>query len=410
MKNWRLIFFIVFFVGVIATTSFFLYTLLIAPSIPTPEQPTVPTTPTETPTQPDITGGLSPSSGREPVLLPDQPDLIPDQPDVIQPGIDEPSIIQPLADISPQDFVLSFDGNVINYYDPEKGYLYKIEDDGAITQISSRLFPEAESVIWAPDSNKTVIEFPDGSNIVYDIAADEQVTLPPHWDSFDFSPQSNQLAFKSLGNDEDSRWLSITSTNGSKAKLIEHIGFEDEKVIVDWSPNNQLIAYYPEGVNGSQQEVFFIGQNAENFKSMMIDGYDLQGMYHPSGNIMAYSVYSVNTLYKPTLWIAPTDPSSIGSTRAPLFLETWASKCDFTASGDQLYCAVPRFLPDGAGIVPEIADDVPYDIYRIDVQSGAKRLIQLPENTSVDKIAVKDDESQLYYTDIQTGQLRILDL
>jgi len=68
-------------------------------------------------------------------------------------------------------------GNDVNYYDPTDGRFYTINEDGEVVAMSSTQFPEVETVVWNKDSEKALLEFPDGSNIIYDFETEDQVTL-----------------------------------------------------------------------------------------------------------------------------------------------------------------------------------------------------------------------------------------
>ena len=77
--------------------------------------------------------------------------------------------------------------------------------------------------------------------------------------------------------------------------------------------------------------------------------------------------------------------------------------------GTTAYCAVPESLPEGAGYVPEVADNTPDLIYKIDLTTGAKTLLARPtgdrNNYTVEQLMVSSDGSVLYFVDKQTGRL-----
>ncbi|MBI4435517.1 hypothetical protein HY630_02500, partial [Candidatus Uhrbacteria bacterium] len=62
---------------------------------------------------------------------------------------------------------LGTDGDSMNYYNATDGRFYAIDKDGNVVALSNTQFPNAEDVKWNKDANKALIEFPDGSNIVY---------------------------------------------------------------------------------------------------------------------------------------------------------------------------------------------------------------------------------------------------
>ncbi len=299
--------------------------------------------------------------------------------------------------------VLSADGSGLQYYDSQTGKFYKINADGKITALTDKIFYQAQSITWSPNKNKAILEYPDGANIIYDFANGEQITLPAHWEDFSFSPDGNQIAMKSLGLDVDNRYLAVASDDGSQARTIEPLGENEASVYTAWSPNNQIIAVHTAGVDLDRQEVFFIGLNGENFKSTVVEGRGFAYQWSPAGDRILYSVYSSDNDLKPLLWTVNAQGESIGSDRQSLGLETWTDKCVF-ASNETAYCAVPESLPEGAGLFPELADEYPDRLYEVNVRTGLKKLIAIPDNDyNMTNLIVSANGYYLYFTDKTTG-------
>ena len=156
---------------------------------------------------------------------------------------------------------------------------------------------------------------------------------------------------------------------------------------------------YTKGVDFDKQEVFFVGLNGENFKSAIVEGRGLETQWSPTGNTLLYSVYHSRDEYKPRLWIVNASGDSIGSGRQNLDINTWAEKCTF-ASNTEVYCAVPETLEAGAGLVPEVANQTKDDLYKIDLTTGAKTLIAVPNGAyNISEIIVPPSQDSLYFTD-----------
>ncbi|MDD5031743.1 MAG: hypothetical protein PHR36_01725 [Patescibacteria group bacterium] len=305
---------------------------------------------------------------------------------------------------------LAGDGSNLQYYSQADGRFYKIDKDGQITTLADKVFHSVESVKWSPDKDKAILEYPDGANILYNFSTNKQITLPTHWKDFDFSPDSSQIVMKSVGLDPDNRWLAITNEDGSKTRAIEEIGEKDETVYPSWSPNNQVIAMYTEGVDFDRQEVFFVGLNEENFKSTIIEGRGFQPQWSPEGDKLLYSVYSSDNDLKPMLWLVGAQGDSIGAGRKSLGLETWADKCAF-ASDTDLYCAVPRDLETGSGLFPELAANTPDRLYKIDTATGLKKLVAIPDGDyNMSDLIISADGRYLYFTDKTTQRLNKINL
>ena len=304
---------------------------------------------------------------------------------------------------------LTSDGKV-QYYDQNEGKFYRIDDKGNIVALSDKVFYGVDGVVWAPDKNQAIIEYPDGNKILYNFQDKSQVTLPAHWQDFSFSPDSGQIVSKSLGMDEENRWLVISNDDGSKATALENIGTNDKNVQVNWSPNNQIVATYTEGLDFNRQKVFFVGLNGENFKSTIVEGRGFESKWSTTGDKLLYSVYSTATDLNPQLWIVGGSGDNIGQGRQSITLNTWADKCTF-ASNDEIYCAVPQTLEKGSGMFPELADKTKDNLYKINLATGGKELIAVPDGAyNISDVMVPSDKENLYFTDKTTGQIYNIDL
>jgi hypothetical protein len=101
-----------------------------------------------------------------------------------------------------------------------------------------------------------------------------------------------------------------------------------------------------------------------------------------------------------------------GGNKKSLGLATWAHKCVFNKDGSSLYCAVPRDLPEGAGLVKELAERSRDDFYKIDAETG--KVSFLAEGAmggyNVENIYVSEDEAYLYFVDKYSHRLRYIRL
>ncbi|KKU13768.1 MAG: Peptidoglycan-binding LysM [Parcubacteria group bacterium GW2011_GWC2_45_7] len=319
-------------------------------------------------------------------------------------GLTQTTALTTFATLTPS---ISSDGSSVNYYNRSDGKFYRIRPDGTLEPLSDRVFFNVSNVTWAPDRNQAVLEYPDGSNIVYNFETERATTLPSHWQQFNFSPRSEALAFLSVGIDEDSRWLATANNDGSGTRPIEPLGNNADKVQVAWSPNDQIIAFSrtgtPRGLN--EQEILMVGKQGENFPALVANGIGFRGRFSPDGERLLYSATSGDEDWKPLLWIAGATPDTIGQGKTPLGLNTWVDKCTF-GSDEIIYCAVPTELPRGAGLYPTAVGNTPDNLYRVNLRTGERSLIAIPsEDHTINNIVVSDDERILYFTDSISGQL-----
>ncbi|MEI6529760.1 MAG: hypothetical protein WCN88_05210 [Candidatus Falkowbacteria bacterium] len=347
-------------------------------------------------------GGLPTTDGQGNVFTPGKGAPSTNEPNpVAAGGITKTEIVNQSPSLDP---TLNSDGS-IQYYDKNKEKFYKIDSDGNKVLLSDKAFHSVENVTWAPDKDKAVLEYPDGSKILYNFTTKKQVTLPAHWKDFSFSPDSTQIISKSMGIDSDNRWLVVSNDDGSKAKAVEAIGTNDKTIYPSWSPNNQIVAMYTEGVDFDRQEVFFIGQNGENFKSTIVEGRGFDPKWSTTGDRLLYSVYNTTDNLKPRLWIVDAGSDTISQNRRSIDIETWASKCTF-ASNTEVYCAVPDNLENGAGLFPELADKTKDSLYKIDLTTGSQKLIAVPDGSfNISQIIIGSDQDYLYFTDKFSGSI-----
>ncbi len=286
------------------------------------------------------------------------------------------------------------------FYNSQDGKFYRIGANGQPEALSDQVFYNVDDVTWSPISDESIIEYPDGANIYYNFDTKKQATLPKHWESFSFAPSGDKIAAKSLAFSPENRWLVASDPDGNNIELVEPLGNNADKVIVDWSPNKQIVALSTTGedLGSDRQEVLFIGKNGENFKSTVVEGRGLITNWSQTGEKLLYSVHSARNEFKPELWIVHSAGDAIGENRKPIQLNTWADKCTFT--DDRFaYCGVPRELPKGAGFAPSLADNIPDDLYKIDVETGIKIKLPIATDHVIESMFVGKDGKTIYFTD-----------
>jgi hypothetical protein len=408
LKKYKKIFITIGFIIIIIGIGYLLYAVFFKPVI-TPTE-------TQTPTATSTTAGGLPTSplGQGQIVSTGGPSQLPGQAagqatasEKATGGVTKTAN---LTDNPSLGVVLDANGENLKYYNKSDGKFYSITPDGQASLLTDKVFYSAEKVTWSSDRNRAIIEYPDGSNITYDFTTNTQITLPKHWEGFAYSPSGNQIVAKSLAIDEANRWLIISNDDGSKATPVEHIGNNDNIVYPSWSPNNQIIALYTKGSDFDRQEVYFLGQNSENFKSTTVEGRGFEFQWDASGSQLLYSVYSDASDLKPILWMVNSQGDSIGTNRRSLNVETWASKCAFS-SDTILYCAVPTSLETGSGLFKQMADNTTDQLYQIDTQTGLKKLIATPDtNYTIDSLTVTRDGKYLYFTDKSTEKIHKINL
>lgn len=322
-------------------------------------------------------------------------------------GVPQP-VVQQLVDAEISGIGKAKGGGA-KFYNKQDGKFYKVDKNGNIVAMSDKQFFNVQKVTWSPAKEETIIEYPDGANIYYNFDSKKQVTLPKHWEAFSFAPQGDRIASKSVSLAPENRWLISSNPDGSQIKLIEPMGENQNQVIVDWSPNQQIVALSKTGqsLGDDRLELLFVGQNKENFKSAIVEGRGLETQWSPQGKKLLHSVYNARNEFKPELWIVQGEGDEIGANRRLLNVSTWAHKCTMTDERFA-FCGVPDELEAGAGFVPELANTVSDTLYKIDTATGLKTQIPLEGFHTIESIFASDDGQTLYFTDVsKTGLFKV---
>ncbi|MFH1767437.1 MAG: hypothetical protein ABH826_05140 [Patescibacteria group bacterium] len=309
---------------------------------------------------------------------------------------------------SPQ---LTSDGSIA-FYDPADGRFYTIDENGNILPLSDKKFPDAEKVTFADTADVAAIEFPDGTNIIYDFNTAVQTTLPKHWDEFDFDPDGQEVQSKNLTADPNTQSIVITSTDGTRTEVVAALGTKSDSVTLDWSPNDSIIGFSDTGVIQSggfgRNQIYILGRDGEAAGSIVVEGTHFSSKWSPDGSHIVYSIADRDANYRPVLWYVKATGTNIGTDRKRLGVETPVEKCAF-ASETLLYCAVPREMPGYAGEDIRLIT-APDDVYSVNIATGRSVLVGAPvTDFQMFNLSVSQDGSILYFTD-QAGRLNTMRL
>ncbi|KKU07477.1 MAG: hypothetical protein UX09_C0029G0016 [Candidatus Uhrbacteria bacterium GW2011_GWE2_45_35] len=352
-----------------------------------------------------ISGSGQPTTGTTTTT----PSVLPEASEIAAGGITKTIV---LTTSSVESVTVSQNGDGMNYYDPRDSRFYSIDADGAVIKLSNKQFPDVDNVAWNSDSSKAVIEFPDGSNVVYDFTAETQVTLPKHWEDFEFSPTQDEIVAKSIGVDPNNRALVISKSDGSQVQSVQALGENADKVQINPSPSDQIIAFAntADSMGFGRTTILPVGKNQENFKGLVVEGLGFDSLWNPRGDIILYSVYGDTSDYKPLLWVVDGTVNSLGDDRRSLSLNTWVDKCVF-ASSSVAYCAVPQEMASNAGMQRSAYEMSSDDLYKIDLSNNRSTLVARPEiSTPMTNLQVSDDGAYVFYTNNMNGRLEMIRL
>ena len=161
--NFRKLGLILLFLAVTAGAGYLLYRVFFAPA-PTAEQPTtgvpagagtgLPTAGTGRPVTPAVPGGIAPS-GTVPSAAGSE----------IAAG--GKTATQQVISGNVLD-AQAGPGGELDFYNQTDGKFYRRLPDGSLQAMSETTFPSVSKVSWSGGNDKAVLEFPDGSKVIYD--------------------------------------------------------------------------------------------------------------------------------------------------------------------------------------------------------------------------------------------------
>lgn len=299
----------------------------------------------------------------------------------------------------------------LELYDASDGVFYHLTSSGQKIKLSDEEFPNAESVTWSPDDRKAIIEFPDGTAVLKDFSRNTRITLPREGQDFVFQDDSEHVVFNYVTQDPDRNFLVVGDPAGADVKAVEPIGDRFERVQPTYSPDGSIVAFYRKAHGAASEEIVFIGQQQEVFKSLVVNGIDFRGMWLPEGDRLLYSVISPDNGYNPTLWVVDAHGESIGLNNTQLGISATADSCAISESGQIAYCPVPKELQNGAGLDPALFANQESTIYEVNLANGYTRMIADPVSDDgsrgvvVQDLQVSADGGALYFIDGRTSKV-----
>src|SRR3989344_7824625 len=93
--------------------------------------------------------------------------------------------VQEIRDGNVSGLAVGTDG--LQFYDQTNQQFYRLDAKGQIQALSGAKFYQVQNVTWAAGGQKAILEYPDGSNVLYNFRTGQQVTLPPELEGFSFS-------------------------------------------------------------------------------------------------------------------------------------------------------------------------------------------------------------------------------
>jgi len=330
----------------------------------------------------------------------DQGSIINDQLPVISEVADGGNTrVEPVVPGFPVAATVSPNGSV-NFYDSDDGKFYQIGPDGEKRLLSGEAFPGVDEVAWSPQADSAILTFQDGSHVYYDFNTKKLAVLPKDLADPAFRSDGNSIVYKLETEDERNNWIIVSLPDGTGARAVQPTGENGDRVYTGFSPDNRVVATFrqPRGVD--REEIFFVGQEGENFRSLEVQGSLFRGIWSPDGRAILYHTVLAGDEYRPNMSIAYAQGDA--KIQYSLGMRTWVDRCTFTRDGRTVYCAVPETIPAGAGLVAQTVRNTAYRIFMIDATTRQTRLVAVPvevnfgELRDVIGLQVSPDATELF--------------
>ena len=283
---------------------------------------------------------------------------------------------QVVVDGFPVSATVSPSGGV-NYYDAGEYKFYTTSADGTKRLLSDEEFFGVSDVVWSPQGDSALIQHVDGTTEWYEFTRKRRAVLPRDVVDPGFRPDGQAIGYKLDTVNADDNWVVVSSPDGSAARAVQALGAKGGQVDVAWSPDNKIVALFRESRGIDREEVFFIGLEGENFRSLDVQGSLFEGRWSPDGGKILYHTVLAGDGYRPNLWVAEAGAGGVRR-QFSLGLRTWVDRCAFSGDSRRVYCAVPQSLPVGAGLVKETARGIGYDVWLADTATGRTELLAVP--------------------------------
>ncbi len=209
--------------------------------------------------------------------------------------------------------------------------------------------------------------------------------LPENISSISISPDSNKL-FYLFGVSGSSIGVSYSLQNSTKVQIFE-------SPFTEWLPvwaKGSIITLTTKPSSDVPGYMYVINPDRKDFNKVLGGINGLTTLASPDGKLVLYSDSSLS------LYIFNTetrDSTSLG-------INTLPDKCVWNNSGEEVYCAVPRFIPDGSYPDSWYQGEVSFSdqIWRIDARSGNTSMLADPlsiaGNADIDGVNLSLDNKE----------------
>jgi len=311
--------------------------------------------------------------------------------------------------------VLSGDDMIVKYYSAETGKAYQVGVDGNNKgTISDKELPSLSQVIWSPDKTKVISRFsqnsPDARFYFYDYATSRGVQLKDNIDSIAWESDS-KIFYKYYNPSTKERNLNIANPDGSEWKIITNLDLKD--IQIARVPKTSLVSFWtaPDAFTKTiLRSASFVGTED---KTLFQDKFGADYKWNGDGTKILLSHTDDTDKSKIRLAVI----NSQGGEYKNLEIPTLVTKCVWSVSNSDVYCALPGLIPDNISMPNDYFSrkfETADTFWKIDTTTGKKsRIVELneiKEKFDATNLFLNSDETILFFVNRLNGKLYKIEL
>lgn len=288
----------------------------------------------------------------------------------------------------------------IKYYDASTGLVWKMDADGKNKQkITNSNVVGLQSVLWSPGLNKalTVVK-KEGRNIFYSYDYQEQkgLLLKSGLDTLAWDNTGTKIFYKYYNDVSKERTLNIANPDGSGWQKIADL--KTKKIVIASVPLKSTVSFWNYPNSSEETQLQMVGATGGEVKTILNGKYGADYLWAPSGDMALVSSLSND---KKAITLGTI---SVAGEYGEIGLPTIASKCVWSQDSNQVYCALPGGIPDGANMPNDYQENKFNTVdtfWKINVLTGEKERVveveDIKEKLDATKLFLSATEDALYF-------------
>lgn len=306
------------------------------------------------------------------------------------------------------------DDGSIKYYSPADGKFYQINLEGGNKKaLSEKKFSDVVSVLWSPNSFKTILETKrDGEKrfILNDFSGDEEVLIKNNTDSITWISDA-RISYKYYDPKNSRRTLNVSDPDGTGWNMIADIAYRN--IFLSPVPKTALISFWNEPDGFAETDFRSASALGTETKTLLKGFFGADYLWNVAGEKVLISHLNEKGGKIINLAIANANGGEYKNIGIPSFV----SKCVWSRDGVTIYCALPGSIPETAALPNDYmagkfktADT----FWKINTATGEKsRIIDLDKiNGAFDAsgLFLNADESSLFFVNKQDAKIYRINL